>query len=140
MGPARLTMSEFNEVKPSDSPFVLDSLSSCLRVVKDESPEKLSYDTPSTTDGSLGLSGRPKSITPQHAHLGSPPYPTGTIVGLPLENSTSPDDGALLDSDLDDSGLGRKKRKRNKPTLSCSECVEKKIKVCQPVAFAPGVI
>lgn len=37
-------------------------------------------------------------------------------------NSASPDDGG-------DKGPARKKQKRNKPTLSCFECVERKTKV-----------
>jgi len=41
----------------------------------------------------------------------------------------SPDSTDLYDPSPPDGGPPKKKQKRNKPTLSCEECVERKTKV-----------
>jgi len=43
-----------------------------------------------------------------------------------------PEADNLLDDREDDEAPPKKKQKRNKPTLSCSECVDRKTKVTWP--------
>lgn len=66
-------------------------------------------------------------------------------VAPPSSMSASPttiknERGREYDDSLDDAhtsgdGRARKKQKRNKPTLSCHECVERKTKVCSEPQF-----
>ena len=48
---------------------------------------------------------------------------------LANSNATMPEASNLLDDRDDDDAPPKKKQKRNKPTLSCSECVDRKTKV-----------
>lgn len=47
-----------------------------------------------------------------------------------MDESPSPSDMASATTPTDRSERGKPKQKRNKPTLSCEECVERKTKVC----------
>jgi hypothetical protein len=53
---------------------------------------------------------------------------TGAIGGLDYRGIVSHDADAML-PESHESGPSKKKQKRNKPTLSCHECVERKTKV-----------
>ena len=76
---------------------------------------------PQTPGGGGGdASGYSYSVGDGHRGTASPPNgqkPAGSVVSNPASNTAS--------SPTDSS---RKKQKRNKPTLSCSECVERKTK------------
>jgi hypothetical protein len=85
---------------------------------------------------------------PQFAYQGASAHPYGSTVLTPTSVSTSatfpspptrssnrrPSSAVESRNDSDDQVNGdepvRKKQKRNKPTLSCHECVERKTKVC----------
>lgn len=73
----------------------------------------------------------------------------GGAVYYPEPSSATTDRSSTVyrdarDDDLkseDADGEGRKKRqKRNKPTLSCFECVERKTKVGRPFILLPDVL
>lgn len=54
---------------------------------------------------------------------------TGALGGLDFRGIVSHDADATMESH--ESGPQKKKQKRNKPTLSCHECVERKTKVSE---------
>jgi hypothetical protein len=59
----------------------------------------------------------------------------------PGTSTNSPADADLLPKKEENdfpSDQSRKKQKRNKPTLSCEECVERKTKVCSIDPFQTG--
>lgn len=87
---------------------------------------------------------QPQSL-PQHpASVTSPtgstiltPTSANTIYSspssFPVKNEVDDRDGSIGAGDA--SEPSRKKQKRNKPTLSCHECVERKTKVSQPISL-----
>lgn len=90
-----------------------------------------------TANGALHPGGTPLSSSTIAAHSSSQSYPYN---GIKTEdsvdgNSASPDE-QLNASDEPP----KKKQKRNKPTLSCHECVERKTKVCAHWLFASLLI
>jgi hypothetical protein len=85
---------------------------------------------------------RPVVLTPTSASTPTFPSPPSASASQRLSHSLARsgsdeyEDGPL-DSQNGD-GRPRKKQKRNKPTLSCHECVERKTKVCDFVRPATG--
>jgi hypothetical protein len=93
---------------------------------------------------------RPGDSLNATGHISTPPAQAGSATTSPRELQTSSkvgvagvkrgaEDGEVGESSLDsrsesqENGTpARKKQKRNKPTLSCAECVERKTKVCTP--------
>jgi hypothetical protein len=94
------------------SPFVLGDLSSSLRIAKEEDK--------ASSDKYYGAN------LPPHGH--SSQFSQDSLL---LSTGQDADDTVEENSGA---GRERKKRKRNKPTLSCKECVEKKIRV-RPISL-----
>lgn len=88
--------------------------------------------TPSSLSNASIASPASVSVSGTH-HLpgiGSGGGGTGALGGLDYRGIVSHDADATM-AESHESGPSKKKQKRNKPTLSCYECVERKTKVSE---------
>lgn len=86
---------------------------------------------PSSLSLSNAAIASPTSVAGTHhlPGLGGGGGGTGALGGLDFRGLVSHDADATMESH--ESGPSKKKQKRNKPTLSCHECVERKTKVSE---------